>query len=621
MFEVMGCRKNIQGQVAILFALVATFMFVLLAMVIDFGHLVNTKINLQIAADTAAYSGAAWQSNLMNRISMINYRMRQDIKELAYRVHVVHIRHNKNFPHEGEGGISYVDQPDQLTQVEDFVCQQAHDYVSLSGRVYDPDTNLCKNASPSSGGLPPIIVPPVIAGFDPYSVALQAQIRKIADAANEECSAAAADNVRLVTRFNEEYLKRSRDHFQQINDLVEYMNSVGGGTLSDSEANPVRKVMFQSAFNNLALANRDQFKLQILTPQGNRYIGVEPITLDNANLFYVDFTLQGDGCIGNPKGLAFPAGGLIAGITKTPEVVTYMAVKASSTPQMLFMPQRWVEAVFPRLEAYAAAKPFGSRLGPAADSDPLLPTGKAAGTSDTTINFSFIPNDKFGILSTKRMALLDSMLPLNSVGLPDGNQNTGWPDEGKGKDLNASLNLIKAPTVFDALFYSIFPNPNQPNQYEEPAYAELLYPDYLEVGGPDNVIIQNRQPATAPYFQFTPSGNRGQGWIKVNLGATGGNALAYQNYANESIGTHSVLAAEEFTPVTNGNAQEFGFAPFQMLHSGWAPPGQPGRIGYSTKFVGFEALNGSLFVITSSGAQGQIANPPSGDEDVKQVIH
>jgi Flp pilus assembly protein TadG len=61
------------GQVAILFALVFTFMFVLFAMVVDFGHLVNNKINLQNAADAAAYSGAAWQARALSNLGQMNY--------------------------------------------------------------------------------------------------------------------------------------------------------------------------------------------------------------------------------------------------------------------------------------------------------------------------------------------------------------------------------------------------------------------------------------------------------------------------------------------------------------------------------------------------------------------
>jgi Flp pilus assembly protein TadG len=73
-------RKNQRGQVAILFALVFTFMFILFAFVVDFAHLINNKMNLQIAADMAAYTGAAWQARTLNQIGQVNYHLRQDIR-------------------------------------------------------------------------------------------------------------------------------------------------------------------------------------------------------------------------------------------------------------------------------------------------------------------------------------------------------------------------------------------------------------------------------------------------------------------------------------------------------------------------------------------------------------
>ena len=72
--------RNTRGQVAILFALVFTFLFVLFAFVVDFGHLIQNKMNLQIAADAAAYAGAAWQARALNQMGAVNYHMRQDYK-------------------------------------------------------------------------------------------------------------------------------------------------------------------------------------------------------------------------------------------------------------------------------------------------------------------------------------------------------------------------------------------------------------------------------------------------------------------------------------------------------------------------------------------------------------
>lgn len=144
-------RSNQRGQVAILFALVFTFMFVLFAFVVDFGNIVNAKINLQNAVDQAAYAGAAWEARIMNELAQVNYHMRQDVKELGMRVWVTHLRHNRDYPR----GSAFINGNGSPPQVEPFICQQAQGYVSLSGVVYQSTTNICRNASPTTGGFRP----------------------------------------------------------------------------------------------------------------------------------------------------------------------------------------------------------------------------------------------------------------------------------------------------------------------------------------------------------------------------------------------------------------------------------------------------------------------------------
>lgn len=81
-----------------------------------------------------------------------------------------------------------------------FACSQSRKLadVARSGLRYNPDTNLCRNAAPEVGGLPPIAIPPNYTGFDPLTTALRAALLRVQGAATEECRAAAADNRRLA---------------------------------------------------------------------------------------------------------------------------------------------------------------------------------------------------------------------------------------------------------------------------------------------------------------------------------------------------------------------------------------------------------------------------------------
>jgi hypothetical protein len=604
-------RRKQRGQVAILFALVFTFMFVLFAMVVDFGHLVNNKINLQNAADAAAYAGAAWQAQALSRLGQMNYYLRQNVKELAMRVHVTHLRHNRNYPrgsnfYGGNGG---------TPNVEPFICQQAHGYQALSGLKYRFDTNLCRNASPSTGGLPPIVVPPVIASFDPFAVAIAAQIRKIADAAKQECAAAAQDNRRLAEHLVNVYTRRSQFHASQIREIENWINEVGGGNAANNQHKAVQTA-FETARRNLTLANRDEFEMQVLRPSGNEYIRLNQNVM-RASLFYVNFNVEGEGCVGRPSFLDFD--GMVSGVNKDQTIVTYFAVKLTSKPRMLFMPQAWIDAAFPTLVAFAAAKPFGSRIGPDVNADQLVPVPNRPGNNNRMINFSLRPGDNLGIMNTKVMAMLDALHPFNQAGRPEGEQNAGWPDPRKGGNLRTALRAITAPTLFDALMYTIFPNPSRPDDYAEPNFALALYPDYMEAGDGNNQIVNIPTPRTPAYFP-TSGKELGNGYIPVAAPETG---TRYGNieYAEEDPASHAVELASDL-PIIGGKEREFGWADRDAVNSGWAPEGRPGRIGYSVKFISFDALTRSMVVRdTNGGAPGPIRNPPTGDPNVNNIWH
>lgn len=603
-------RASARGQVTILFALVFTFMFILFAFVVDFAHLINTKMNLQNAADAAAYAGAAWQARSLNRLAQVNYHIRQDVKELAMRVQVTHLRHNRGFPRG--------DDSEGPPNVEPFICQQAHGYRAISGLRYANDTNLCRNASPSVGGLPPIVVPPVIASFDPFAVAIASQIRKIAEAANQECRAAAEDNKVLAQHLINVYTQRSQFHANQMQQIAQFLNDTGGGEVADDDSHPIRKVAKESARRNLSLANRDEFQLEIIPPRGGQYIRLINETM-RASLFFINFNVVGDGCVGRPSFVDFD--GMVSNVHKDVPIITYFAVRLKSKPVMLFMPQAWVGA-FPQLEAYAAAKPFGGRIGPDATADRLTPVANRPGNNNRQINFSFKPGDNLGIMNKRIMSLLDRLHPFNGAGRPDGNRDTGWPEPDKGDDLKVALQAIRAPTIFESVLYSAWPDPggNADNDYLEKQFALNMYPDYLEAAGPDNQIIDTPTPKTPPYMNVN-SKNKGSGWLQVNADAQGGGP--YGNYATEQPASHSVVLGPNIGAI-GGKAAELGWANRDQIHSGWAPAGRAGRLGYSVKFIGFDSLMRTMRVrVNDSGALGPISNPPDSSNvpNLENIYH
>ncbi|NBY19598.1 pilus assembly protein [bacterium] len=608
-----GQMNNEKGQVAVLFALVFTFMFILFAFVVDFGHLINNKINLQIAADTAAYTGAAWQARTLNQIGKVNYHLRQDFKELAMRVNVSHVRHNREFPR----GSAFINGGRKFPGHEAFVCQQAHGYRTRSGVAFKPDTNICANADPRIGGLPPIVVPPVIAAFDPFQVALNAQLNRIREIADTQCRAGADDNLALINHLGSVYQNRARFHANQIRELEAFLNEeLINEQPSENVQHPLLKSVYETVRRNLSISNRaNNFKIEVLPPNGNKYLELVQYEA-NGKLFYYDFNTAGSGCVAIPRrSQTIP---IIAGFEKKQDIVTYFAVKVSATPRMLFMPQKWVEAAFPNLEAYAAAKPFGSRIGPQRTTDSLVPVPGRPDNVNTNINVSFFPNDDSGFLNTKTLALFDRFHPLNSANKPDGNQISGWPEPDRQNNRGV-LQLVRAPSIFDSMFYTVFPDPgnNINDDYTEPNYALALYPDYTEAAGPDNAIINTPQPNTQFYFRNLSSNNRGPGWIQINADPGGGRD--YGNYATEQLASHSTTGVSGIE-IVKEDPNAFGFATKDQIHSGWAPNDQPGRIGYSVKFISFDLLKTLQQTNASGGGSVPIANKPQG-EHVNNILH
>lgn len=625
----MGWKKPIQnsrGQVAVLFALVFTFMFVLFAFVVDFGHLIQNKMNLQIAADAAAYAGAAWQARALNQMGAENYHMRQDYKELVMRAQITHARHNKNFPRSQDDLRGPIERLPQGFNAPS-VCLQAHGFETVRGRRYDKMTNLCFNADPTGGGLPPIVVPPVLATFDPLSVAIAAQIKEIRRQADIECEQGRDDNERMVQHLLDVFAKpgtylggfryrgdRARFHESQMKAIESFINQAAQESPMTS-SHPVLAAARESALRNLTDSNLNgEFKMEILAPKEATYVKLKEIVAANA-MYYFDFQSRGSACVALVGKRFFEA---LVGYEKDPRYLTYFGVKLTAKPKLLFMPQSWVDAGFPTLEAYAIAKPFGSRIGPKATTDGLIPVPRTDGQS-RILDFSVRPFDTVGGgRSAKLMAYYDSLHPRNEDNQPQGNRALGWPEPDKGDQLRAPLQAIRTPTIFDALFYTVFPDPgsNLNQDYEEPQFALALYPDGVEAAGPDNQRISTRTPATElPY--------------SVKLNAPSPTGTYYGTYATEQPGSHSTTGALSLPPLPGidspAKAREFGFATKEIYHSAWAPEGESeagqGRIGYGVKFISVDTLMNRMGNLSSSGDQIDIRNLPNTEINLTKILH
>ncbi len=81
-------KKN-RGQLTIFFAISMLMLITILAFVVNVGLYVKAKINLQNAVDAAAWSGAAVQSRQLTSIAHLNWEMRNTYKEWMFKYYVL----------------------------------------------------------------------------------------------------------------------------------------------------------------------------------------------------------------------------------------------------------------------------------------------------------------------------------------------------------------------------------------------------------------------------------------------------------------------------------------------------------------------------------------------------
>jgi hypothetical protein len=151
-----------RGQVSIFMALFISTMILLFAFTTNVGMLVHAKINLQNAADAAAYAGAAVQARQLTAAAYLNYEMRRAIKEFLFLVTVrSQFAAMPCFPADASGQPPVYSSGVQCPGVNG---EDRHDFAFFDPResgnnetggpflpttciIFSPDNNYCQKAS------------------------------------------------------------------------------------------------------------------------------------------------------------------------------------------------------------------------------------------------------------------------------------------------------------------------------------------------------------------------------------------------------------------------------------------------------------------------------------------
>ncbi len=468
------------------------------AFVINTGMLVNAQINLQNAADMAAYAGASVQARQLTQISYLNYEMRRQWKKFLFRVYVLGNMSKDSFPRTSPGP-GAVKTPMQYTQTAPGGGVTINYQVPTTCMIFNSGDNYCRLQT-----LPKIGIPPS-APLDGINETLRGQLQQIEAIRESNCVGIGATNKILnyywlynadptmanamrafgnvpgldanITRIliglvqgigivPRELILRFR-----IKTLTGYVNEAPQSGLNYGQVQSLLASMdppayersiqaFLSAFYTLGNHSFPSSTIQMDELQNSTQLVLNDIRPANGfDTWAIDMQLGADSSgiadINNPAdchAVLVPLSikrPLTLGVSKAPSTLTYYAVRLKAKAKVLFSPFGDMQ-----LKAYSAARPFGSRIGP--QDTPFGHIGKPP--NDTgLVSVGFIPN-----------------LPVRSI--DSSAQGNGWDtQEILGAMYNSLTSVstipgtlssaITADMIQKAYSQAMAPNPWEASQY------------------------------------------------------------------------------------------------------------------------------------------------------------
>lgn len=398
-------HQNSKGQATIFVAMMMVVFLSFFSFVVNTGLLVNAKINLQNAADLAAYAGAAVQARQLNQASYLNYEMRRAYKKFLFRYYVMGNMAQRTHPNTSTGDGLRLWSPDGSVNFGiPAVCM-----------IFNETNNFC-----FLQGLPPI--PQVNSNpLDGISEALKAQLEQLERIRKQNCVAIGNTNKRVLLYWlyntdpnlevieseltaaaqsapspeNDNAVKTLQTIrglasglglfpkevllLQRLKTLEFYLNSPSQENFDLAQANDLmsgaadvaryeRPIQaFFSAFNTLGQYSfLDQsIRLTELLPSGTDGSNLAQFTPIRTNFesYFIDYpnvdpnTTSSQDC--RPQPTAMPVRNLPIGVKKDLSVLTYYAIRLEAKTRLPFSPFGEIT-----LQAYSAAQPFGSRMGP-----------------------------------------------------------------------------------------------------------------------------------------------------------------------------------------------------------------------------------------------------------------
>ncbi len=355
--------------------------------VINIGMLVNAKINLQNAADLAAFAGGAVQARQLNQISFLNYEMRRQYKKFLFRTNVMGGMATKTFSAKQQGQREWGPEPGTpYNPNAPAVCI-----------IFNSADNFCQLAKLSAIPLPNP------SPLDQIQNTLVDQLTKLEQIRQDNCKNISATNKQLLLYwlFNtdpyfdgvnpdpkianilrvikglasglgiipKEVLLKQR--IETLKDYVNFPPQKGvtvssAGRLKSAADVAARERTIQAFYSAYYTLGEHTFPADGITMdelQPETVLAIKPIKAE-FDVYAVESgpapsaNSKAKDCVSAPLPIKIP-NAIPLGFYKDPKVLTYYAVRVTAKAQILFSPFGDLT-----MKAYAAAQPFGSRIGP-----------------------------------------------------------------------------------------------------------------------------------------------------------------------------------------------------------------------------------------------------------------
>ena len=677
----LGFRKKQHGQITIMTAIMMTTFFLFFAFVINTGMLVNAKINLQNAADMAAYSGAAVQARQLTLLSYFNYEMRRQYKKFLFRYYVM-----------GNLAQDTMYEPDQTGPrqwIPNLQNPTANYNVPAVCIIFNNKDNYCRLST-----LGKISVPPA-SPLDAIQSTLRTQLQRLEGIREKNCLSIGVTNKFVLgmwlwntdptfESYESVMSQRDRDILDVVRALASglglipremilkrrvqtldyYLNfpprtgltksvvdSIGGE--GDTAARERIIQAFKSAYDTLGHNTFDDNTIVMDEIMAKRQINLRPVNV-NFDAYAVDFQLDrpdssnARDCIAQPVPFTVKAN-IPVGFRKDPAYLTYYAVRLKAKAKILFSPFGDME-----LTAYAAAKPFGSRIAPNIldSSEFIRPARDGRICQNTSLDCTgFVPNlpvkeADSPVRGWNENDVLQAMFNLfRNNGGTDGATGGGTQVRIDAQAMAKAYQGAMVPNPFEAGKYNIindfnadqFVNNFGAGQYRS-VWAPLISTDELAQGvNPDDIMKDAIDQLTAPAVlnpdsptvfdqNFKDLLKRGINGYLARLRQGGGT-----DDAGVGEGFNVARLVNPFnTRPESGASTRINLPPVIMMNtadqvkSSWsyvkdASLQIAGRTGYSVKFVSFRMLFNPSGA-TSNGTDTWTNPPEAMDANMEQEL-